>query len=219
MISFRNTFEESRPRKFPYGNVLLMAPYWDDKPGDVLYRISDNQTLLDKVSSHIADAFSEFSPTMLFIVTWNRVPQSSSENNTQFNTFQAVIATDNNTNTTVVLFLYGDIHSDFTSISIGFNSDNRSRYYNMESSTMDLKTLTNIGQPGIFAFRVDQENIIFPKSKYVTHHTYLAININFSANSGFGDVYITSIVLGIAFLITVIIVVGCLIRCYKIKLR
>ena len=158
MISFRNTFEESRPRKFPYGNVPLMAPYWDDKPGDVLYHISDNQTLLDKVSSHIANAFSVFSPTMLFIATWNRVPQSSSENNTQFNTFQAVIATDNNTNTTVVLFLYGDIKWSSGLPSIGFNSESRSRYYNQERSTQDLETLTNIG---IFAFRVDQENIQF----------------------------------------------------------
>ena len=161
MISFRDTFEESRPRKFPYGNVPLMAPFWDNKPGDVLYRISNNQTLLDKVSSHIADAFSEFSPTMLFIATWNRVPQSSSENNTQFNTFQAVIASDNNTNTTVVLFLYGDIKWSSGLPSIGFNSESRSRYYNQERSTQDLETLTNIGQPGIFAFRVDQENIQF----------------------------------------------------------
>ena len=126
-----------------------MAPYWDDKPGDVLYRISNNQTLLDKISSHIADAFSEFSPTMLFIATWNRVPQSSSENNTQFNTFQAVIAADNNTNVTIVLFLYGDIQWSSDLPSIGFNSENRLRYYNQEIST------TNI------AFRVDQENIQF----------------------------------------------------------
>ena len=160
MISFRDTFEESRPRKFPYGSVPLIAPYWDDNPGDVLYRISNNQALLDKVSSHIADAFSEFSPTMLFIATWNRVPQSSSENNTQLNTFQAVIATDSNinANTTVILFLYGDIQSSSDLPSIGFNSENRSRYYNLERSTQDLETLE---QTGIFAFRVDQENTQF----------------------------------------------------------
>ena len=152
MISFRDTFEESRPRKFPYGNVPLMAPYWDNMPGDVQYRISNNQTLLDKVSSHIADAFSEFSPTMLFIVTWNRVPQSSSEDNTLFNTFQAIIATDNNANTTVVLFLYGDMQWSSGFHSIGFNSDN-SHY--QESST------TNILNTEQLAFRVDQENIQF----------------------------------------------------------
>ena len=176
MISFRNTFEESRARLFPYGSVPLIAPYWDDKPGDVLYRISDNQTLLDKVSSHIADAFSEFSPTMLFIATWNRVPQSSSENNTLFNTFQAVIATDNNTNATVVLFLYGDIQWSSGFSSIGFNSENS---HNQESSTINLETLTNIGQPGILAFRVDQENIQEPviiiptESVYAMECTYV----------------------------------------------
>ena len=216
VISFGVTIEDSSPRKFPYGHIPLMAPYWDDQPGDVLYRISDNQTLLDMVSSHIADAFSEFSPTMLFIATWNRVPQSPNENNTQFNTFQAVIATDNDTNKTVVLFLYGDIQWSSGLSSIGFSSENG---HYQESSTMDLETLTNVGQPGIFAFRVDQETIQFPESRYVTHYAYLAINMNFSANSGFSDVHITSIVLGIAFLITVIIVVAFLIRFYKIKLR
>ena len=174
MISFRDRFEESIPRKFPYGNVPLMAPYWDDNPGDVLYRISNNQTILDKVSSHIADVFSVFSPTMLFIATWNRVPQSSSENNRLFNTFQAVIASDNSTNTTVVLFLYGDIQWSSGFSSTGFSSENG---HYQESSTMDLETLTNIGQ---LAFRVDQETIQLSESTYVTHHTYLAINNNFS---------------------------------------
>ena len=159
VISFRNAFEESRARQFPYGAFPLIAPYWDDKPGDVLYRISNNQTHLNKISSHIADAFSVFSPTMLFIATWNRVPKSPNENNTLFNTFQTVIASDNNTNTTVVLFLYEDMQWSSGLSSIGFNSEN-SHY--QESSNMDLETLTNIGQPGIFAFRVDQENIQFP---------------------------------------------------------
>ena len=160
VISFRNTFEESRARQFPYGDFPLIAPYWDDKPGDVLYRISNNQTHLDKISSHIADAFSVFSPTILFIATWNRVPQSSNENNRLFNTFQTVIATDNNANTTVILFIYGDIQWSSGLSSIGFNSENS--HYQESSTTMDLETLTNIGQPGIFAFRVDQENIQFP---------------------------------------------------------
>ena len=159
MISFRNRFEESRARQFPYGEFLLIAPYWDDKPGDVLYRISNNQTILDEVSSHIADAFSKFSPKMLFIATWNRVPQSSSENNRLFNTFQAIIATDNNTNTTVVLFLYGDIQWSSGLSSIGFNSENS---YHKERSSMNIENLTNIGQPGVFAFQVDQDNIQFP---------------------------------------------------------
>ena len=158
MISFRNTFEESFVRTLPYGNILLIAPYWSDKPGDVLYRISNNQTLLDKVSSHIADAFSEISPTMLFIATWNRVPQSSSENNTLFNTFQAVIATDNNANATVVLFLYRDIQLSSDLTIIGFNSDS-----NSHTESMNNINDTNIGQPGVFAFQVDQENIQLPK--------------------------------------------------------
>ena len=41
----------------------------------------------------------------------------------------------------------------------------------------------------------------------------------FTAISGFGDAYITSIVLGIVFLVTMVIVVGCFIRCYKKKSR
>ena len=157
MISFGHTFEESRVHQFPYdSDVSLIAPYWDDKPGDVLYRVSYNQTLLNKVTAYTDDAFnSNSSPSALLIATWNRVPESRNVNNRQFNTFQVVIAADNNN--TFVLFLYGDIEWG-RYINIGFNSRNGSRYMTIPTN-QNLEKVSNIGQQGIFAFKVDQETI------------------------------------------------------------
>ena len=43
--------------------------------GDILYRYSTNQSLLDRVGKNISDAFAvSFSPLLLFVVTWDQVP-------------------------------------------------------------------------------------------------------------------------------------------------
>ena len=131
-------------------------------PGDVLYRLSYNQTLINRITAYITDAFkTESSPSALFIATWNRVPQSSK---ILFNTFQVVIAADNNKNTTFVLFLYEDIQWSDSFSEAGFNPANMisGGHHSLEDITVDLDTLSNIGQSGIFAFRVDQEKIQFP---------------------------------------------------------
>jgi hypothetical protein len=82
------------------------------------------------------------------------------------NSFQAVIATDGSL--TFVLFLYQDIQWSIAS-SIGFNSGDPNRFYNLPESqlrnlVLDLEMFSNIGRPGIFAFRVDQEDIILPST-------------------------------------------------------
>ena len=78
----------------------------------------------------------------------------------QFNTFQLVLITDGNA--TFALFLYGDIQWTSAFTSIGFNSRNTNSYYNLPDSAIDLETLSNIGSPGVFVFRVDQETIQLP---------------------------------------------------------
>lgn len=75
---------------------------------------------------------------------------------------------------TFVLFLYGDIQwshgSYYYGIArIGFDSGTGIGY-NLpqainEDRILDLENLSNIGRPGIFAFRVDQESVILPSSK------------------------------------------------------
>ena len=61
----------------------LIAPYWDDvdikKFGGIFYRLTTSSTLLQRVRDQIVAAnfgsTNSFSPTLLFIVTWDRVAE------------------------------------------------------------------------------------------------------------------------------------------------
>ena len=76
---------------------------------------------------------------------------------------------------TYILFLYGDIQWSRSNRAtrIGFWSypGRGGTSYNLpqadsDDTILDLENLSNIGRPGIFAFRVDQESIILPPSNY-----------------------------------------------------
>ena len=55
-------------------------PYYYD--GQALFRLSNDQTLLNKVGSIINDTLEfNFAPMMLFIATWNRLPESGGSQN------------------------------------------------------------------------------------------------------------------------------------------
>jgi hypothetical protein len=87
----------------------------------------------------------------------------------QFNTFQAVIATDGSK--TFVLFLYQDIQWQLNGYTaIGFSAVDRTRFFNLPESIdfskrLQLESLSNVGRPGTFIFRVDQNVTIEPPSK------------------------------------------------------
>ena len=74
----------------------------------------------------------------------------------QVNTFQAVLATDGSI--TFVMFLYHDIQwsSDTT---IGFNAGNGVNYYTVPTanSVFNLDNTSNVGIPGMYIYRVDQD--------------------------------------------------------------
>ena len=78
VISFRAS-HLLYPRPFPLSTSdILIAPFWDYSyvSGQVLFRLSNNQTLLNEVGSTVNDILEfDFTPTMLFLVTWNRIPQ------------------------------------------------------------------------------------------------------------------------------------------------
>ena len=70
------------PQAFPLNNLQLIAPYWadadtrDDGSGTVWYRETDEFALLARAAGDIQAVFisqSTFSPTHLFIATWERV--------------------------------------------------------------------------------------------------------------------------------------------------
>ena len=79
VVSFGATLTDFVSRPFPLSTSdILIAPFWDDSNvengGQVLFRLSDNQTLLNEVGSTINDTLEfDFTPTMLFIVTWSGI--------------------------------------------------------------------------------------------------------------------------------------------------
>ena len=85
VISFRAS-HSLYSRSFPLSTSdILIAPFWDYSygGGQVLFRLSNNQTLLNEVGSTVNETLEfDFTPTMLFIVTWSGIPQyRNSQNN------------------------------------------------------------------------------------------------------------------------------------------
>ena len=79
VLSSRNPFILKRPQPFPRSPDILIALFWDDfdvlVTGRILYRVTSNQTLLDRVGASINDE-TGFSPSSLFIATWDRVARN-----------------------------------------------------------------------------------------------------------------------------------------------
>ena len=81
VVSFGATFTDYDSRPFSLSTSdILIAPFWDvsnvENGEQVLFRLSDSQTLLSNVGSTINDTLEfDFTPTMLFIVTWRGIPE------------------------------------------------------------------------------------------------------------------------------------------------
>ena len=83
IISFQHPFTEYIPRRFPLNNLLpLIAPFWNDvdirSPGNIFYRQTNDTTLLQRARDQLQELFpssGNFTPTTLFIATWDRVAQ------------------------------------------------------------------------------------------------------------------------------------------------
>ena len=71
-----------RPSRFPLVSPPLIAPFWTDfnpsAGGNIYYRQTNDSDLLQAVESVVQDSDNEdlnsFSPTHLFIATWDEVP-------------------------------------------------------------------------------------------------------------------------------------------------
>lgn len=81
VISFLVPISQYTPDPFPLGDDRrLLTPFWADvdttKGGDVWYRETTDQNLLNRVAIDIRRAlikFKRFTPTWLYIVTWDKV--------------------------------------------------------------------------------------------------------------------------------------------------
>jgi len=81
IISFGNPFSQFNPSRFPRNTTdALIAPFWadadtrSDGSGTVFYRETNESSLLQRASREIQDGLSvSFSPSHLFIATWNSI--------------------------------------------------------------------------------------------------------------------------------------------------
>ena len=83
MVSFDAAVSTFTPQPFPIsGSRVLLSPYWGDvdtRPsngGFVYYRQTTDSTLLTRARNQVRALFPDFSsftPTFLFIVTWDHV--------------------------------------------------------------------------------------------------------------------------------------------------
>ena len=82
ILSFRSQFTSFFPQRFPFFGSPLIAPFWDDvninRFGNIFYRQTSDVTLLQRARDQIQELFSSFdnfTPTVLFIATWDRVAE------------------------------------------------------------------------------------------------------------------------------------------------
>ena len=88
MLSFETSFTSCcAPRTLPRSSPPLIAPYWHDFDptigGAIYYRQTNDSQQLQlfhtrlSLALNAAGGLSNFSPTLLFIATWDQVPQYS----------------------------------------------------------------------------------------------------------------------------------------------
>ena len=82
ILSFRSQYLQYIPEMFLSTGFPLIAPFWNDidirRFGNIFYRTTSNATLLQRARDQLQELFpssGNFTPTALFIVTWDRVAQ------------------------------------------------------------------------------------------------------------------------------------------------
>ena len=80
ILSFQSQYLHYIPRIFPSTGLQLIAPFWHDvNIRRFFYRVTANATLLQKARDLLQELFpssGNFTPTTLFIATWDRVAES-----------------------------------------------------------------------------------------------------------------------------------------------
>ena len=105
----------------------IIAPFWDDvninNGGTIYYRQDFSSSIADQVQQDVNSLFPDvgsFSPSLVFVATWDRVEAFSSSLRGLVNTFQVVVASDGGR--IFVRFNYGDIQWGGSSTLIGVSA-------------------------------------------------------------------------------------------------
>ncbi|NXM70843.1 SNED1 protein, partial [Serilophus lunatus] len=184
IISFLKEVSQFTPVAFPISkDRRVVAAFWADvdnrRAGDVYYRESTEQPILDRASKDIAQYFPEFpgfSAQWVFIATWYRVTFFGGSSFSPVNTFQIVLITDGKLSFTIFNYesitwttgMHTSSGGDFAGLGgiaaqAGFNAGDGKRYFNIPGSRTDdiadVEMTTNVGIPGRWVFRIDDAQV------------------------------------------------------------
>jgi hypothetical protein len=178
----------SIPRSFPLSNdSSLVAGFWyrnigsdfNDTGNKVFYQIHNDTSLsnstmkvFNKASDYVRNFFPQqrpFKPKMVITGTWYYIGIGTNETSQLNNTFQIILCTDEDRS--FVFFLYHELQwpapYNYTyynyNARAGFHSSDRNISETLPySGTEDIVKLvneSNVNVPGLFAFRVDADQI------------------------------------------------------------
>ncbi|NWJ01616.1 SNED1 protein, partial [Crypturellus undulatus] len=184
IISFLKEVSQFTPVAFPISkDRRVVAAFWADvdnrRAGDVYYRESKDQAILERATRDIAQYFPEFpdfSAQWVFIATWYRVTFFGGSSFSPVNTFQIVLITDGKLSFTIFNYesitwttgMHASSGGDFAGLGgiaaqAGFNAGDGKRYFNIPGSRTDdiadVEMTTNVGIPGRWVFRIDDAQV------------------------------------------------------------
>ncbi|XP_077039819.1 sushi, nidogen and EGF-like domain-containing protein 1 isoform X5 [Agelaius phoeniceus] len=184
IISFLKEVSQFTPVAFPISkDRRVVAAFWADvdnrRAGEIYYRESTEQPILDRASRDIAQyfpEFPEFSAQWVFIATWYRVTFFGGNSFSPVNTFQIVLITDGKLSFTIFNYesitwttgMHASSGGDFAGLGgiaaqAGFNAGDGKRYFNIPGSRTDdiadVEMTTNVGIPGRWVFRIDDAQV------------------------------------------------------------
>uniref|UniRef100_A0A8C8BMZ6 Sushi, nidogen and EGF like domains 1 n=1 Tax=Otus sunia TaxID=257818 RepID=A0A8C8BMZ6_9STRI len=184
IISFLKEVSQFTPVAFPISkDRRVVAAFWADvdnrRAGDVYYRESTEQPILERASRDIVQYFPEFpgfSAQWVFIATWYRVTFFGGSSFSPVNTFQIVLITDGKLSFTIFNYesitwttgMHASSGGDFAGLGgiaaqAGFNAGDGKRYFNIPGSRTDdiadVEMTTNVGIPGRWVFRIDDAQV------------------------------------------------------------
>ncbi|XP_072724875.1 sushi, nidogen and EGF-like domain-containing protein 1 isoform X11 [Ciconia boyciana] len=184
IISFLKEVSQFTPVAFPISkDRRVVAAFWADvdnrQAGDVYYRESTEQPILERASRDITQYFPEFpgfSAQWVFIATWYRVTFFGGSSLSPVNTFQIVLITDGKLSFTIFNYesitwttgMHASSGGDFAGLGgiaaqAGFNAGDGKRYFNIPGSRTDdiadVEMTTNVGIPGRWVFRIDDAQV------------------------------------------------------------
>ncbi|NXO73463.1 SNED1 protein, partial [Phainopepla nitens] len=184
IISFLKEVSQFTPVAFPISkDRRVVAAFWADvdnrRAGEIYYRESTDQPILERASRDIAQYFPEFpgfSAQWVFIATWYRVTFFGGSSFSPVNTFQIVLITDGKLSFTIFNYesitwttgMHASSGGDFAGLGgiaaqAGFNAGDGKRYFNIPGSRTDdiadVEMTTNVGIPGRWVFRIDDAQV------------------------------------------------------------